>query len=762
MSLDERSVPRRRVRSSSRPVSPPEVPFGGPLRELKRLLYQLYAEAGSPAYETVASWTQGRSSPLGKSAVGSYLTAPELPAQQSALITLAAVLAAEGPRDVADVCNQVRRLWLVAHEWKPLGTPIEELDNPFTLEVHRAIDAGPGHVGLSELPPYLECDHDGELRKRVREAVEGRSVMVVLVGGSSTGKTRACWEAIQQLPEGWRLWHPFDPTPSEAALNTLNQVGPRTVVWFNETQRYLLTEGSDQGERVAAALRALLTDKDRGPALVLGTMWPEYWETLTRHPTEEKPNSHEQARELLAGTLIAVSSCFTEAVIKSLKTSPGSDPRLAEAAAQARDGELAQYLAGAPALLERHETAPPAAKALVEAAIDIRRLGYGLALPYSLLQAAAAGYLTDKEWDALNEDWMKRALAYTMELCRGSQAPLTRIRPRPDQPVPAQPHYRLADYLEQTGRHRRHREVIPLQLWQALVNHTQDSADAARIRHAAANRLLYCHAIPLLRMAAADDSNAAIRCAELLVCRGDVEEAIAVLRKCADSGHGVARRLAELLSERGDLKEAIAILRERADTGDEDAGVELVDLLVKQGDVEGLWERAKSGDEEAAFLHVKLMVDRSEMQQLQEWADKGYWYALSCLTWWLQPEEAIAVLRKHANAGNWWAACCLAHELARVGEIEEAITVLRRYADAAGPDSWASVRNNLPGASYFEFVLAGLLHKHGDAESLRMELLRGNKSAAEYLITVVTKQSADSGQRLRECGLNADGTIPWD
>ncbi|GAA2746759.1 hypothetical protein GCM10010440_39870 [Kitasatospora cinereorecta] len=37
--------------------------------------------------------------------------------------------------------------------------------------------------------------------------------MLVLVGSSSTSKTRACWQAVQPLATaGWRLWHPYDPT----------------------------------------------------------------------------------------------------------------------------------------------------------------------------------------------------------------------------------------------------------------------------------------------------------------------------------------------------------------------------------------------------------------------------------------------------------------------------------------------------------------------------------------------------------------------
>jgi hypothetical protein len=45
--------------------------------------------------------------------------------------------------------------------------------------------------------------------------------------------------------------------------------------------------------------------------------------------------------------------------------------------------------------------------ALINAAMDARRLGTGVGLPQVFLKAAAPGYLTDAEWDALGEDWLK-------------------------------------------------------------------------------------------------------------------------------------------------------------------------------------------------------------------------------------------------------------------------------------------------------------------------------------------------------------------
>jgi hypothetical protein len=401
--------------------------------------------------------------------VGDCLGSPELPGKQSDAITIAGTLASHGRRNPDDAKEQARQLWVAAYEWTPLGRPIADLDDPIALEVHPAIDAAPGHIGLPLLPPYLLRDHDYELRKRLHEAAEGRSTMVVLVGESSTGKTRACWEAIQQLPDGWRLWHPFDPTRPEATLETIQQVGPRTVVWLNETQHYMLTS-DDLGQRVAAGIRALLRDPLRGPVLVLGTLWPEYWAILTA-PTRNRDDPHEQARVLLTATDIRVPDAFTGPALNDLQAAASDDPRLAQAQTHAQDGRITQFLAGVPALLERYRNAPASAKALIEAAMDARRLGHRLALPQSLLEAAVPGSLTDQQWDELGEDWLEQALAYTAAPCRGVRGPLTPIRPRPDQLVTDQRHYRLSDYLEQHGRATRRARSVTAALWAALVAH---------------------------------------------------------------------------------------------------------------------------------------------------------------------------------------------------------------------------------------------------------------------------------------------------
>jgi hypothetical protein len=309
--------------------------------------------------------------------------------------------------------------------------------------------------------------HDTELGSLVRAAAEGSSGIAVLVGRSSTGKTRACWEALRLLRDqqpGWRLWHPIDPSRPDAALRELPGIGPRTVVWLNEAQLYL--DVAD-GEQVAAGLRELLRDPVRAP--VLATLWPQFWDGLTVRPAGGA-DPHAQARELLDGHDITVPAAFTVPQLQRL--SQAGDARLVQAAVGAQDGQVIQFLAGAPELLARYRNAPPAATALIHAAMDARRLGMGIGLPRAFPAAAVPGYLTDAEWDALGEDWLEQTLTYVAVPCKGVRGPLTRIRPRgasarPPGPgsgdngeqladgaasIAGVPLYRLADYLDQHGR----------------------------------------------------------------------------------------------------------------------------------------------------------------------------------------------------------------------------------------------------------------------------------------------------------------------
>ena len=398
------------------------------------------------------------------------------------------------------------------------GWPLDEVSDPFALEVHRSIQPDSPQPGLPELPAYVPREHDREVARAVDAAAAGRSQVVVLVGGSSTGKTRACWEALRPLRDQtteWRLWHPIDPTRPDAALAELRDIGPQTVVWLNEAQFYLDVADGGLGERVAAGLRALLRDPGQAPVLVLATLWPEYWDALTARPVGGA-DPHAQARELLAGHDIAVPAAFTAAQLQQLREA--ADVRLTQAAAVAQDGQVIQFLAGVPELLARYRNAPPAAAAVIRTAMDARRLGMRPAVPHAFLEAAAPGYLTDAEWDALDENWLEQALDYTGTRAKGIRGPLTRHRPRPAVTAGhrAGPVYLLADYLDQHGRATRRDRIPPPAFWTAAASHA-DPGDLEALGFAAENRGLLRVAAQLYKQATDHgDAAAAVRLVEVL------------------------------------------------------------------------------------------------------------------------------------------------------------------------------------------------------------------------------------------------------
>ncbi|MEV6404085.1 helix-turn-helix transcriptional regulator, partial [Streptomyces bobili] len=457
------------------------------------------------------------------------------------------------------------------------GRPIGEWE-PHDLEVH---PAGPGRTAFGSgtpeagvLPGYVVRDHDRVLADAVRAAAAGRSGIVVLVGTSSTGKTRACWEAVQPLADqGWRLWHPFDPTRAQAALEDLHRVGPRTVVWLNEAQHYFGDRAV--GEEIAAAVHHLLVSRESGPVLVLGTLWPEYAHQYTALPAPRAEDPHSRVRELLAGRILTVPDAFdAQALTAAAVLADGGDLLLSDALPRAAvDGRVTQDLAGAIELLNRYQHATPAAKAVLEAAMDARRLGVGLHLPQGFLTDAAIDYLTDTDYEQLTNDWAEQAYAELAEPVHGKQAPLRRTAPRPPRrpptptpatgamaPPPAGPQFRLADYLEQHGSTTRHHLCPPASFWHAAHTHLTDPdhlhnlGRAAEIRY----RLQWAHH---LRRRAIDHGGTGAR------------YLMSVIRKEVENRE-VAAALARQAANRGNIRSAYRLAVVRQEAGNRDSGTE--------------------------------------------------------------------------------------------------------------------------------------------------------------------------------------------
>ena len=120
------------------------------------------------------------------------------------------------------------------------------------------------------------------------------------------------------------------------------------------------------------------------------------------------------------------------------------------------------------------------------------------ALPRAFLEAAAPGYLTDTDWDLLDDDWLEEALDYTAAPSNGVRGPLAPIRTRPAPGAPDSPSgapaYQIADYLDQHGRRIRQDQLGPASLWDALTAYATDASDLLVLGRAAQDRGLDRHA----------------------------------------------------------------------------------------------------------------------------------------------------------------------------------------------------------------------------------------------------------------------------
>ncbi|MEV6008994.1 helix-turn-helix domain-containing protein [Streptomyces sp. NPDC051976] len=625
------------------------------------------------------------------------------------------------------------------------GRPIAEWD-PLDLEVHPAADPPPRRAERrasgeqrrsrtkSPLPPYVVRPHDRELADLAAAAASGRSQMAVLVGPSSTGKTRACWEAVQPLAgRGWSLWHPFDPGRAEAALADLRNVGPRTVVWMNEAQHYL-GAASGLGERIAAALHSLLTDPRSGPVLVLCTLWPQYAAAYTALPIPEEADVHPRVRELLAGRVVTLPHCFDEPAMRAARALAATgDWQIADALRHAPDGRLTQHLAGAPQLLDRYRTGSPPARAILEAAMDARRLGVGLSLPIGFLEAAAEDYLSDDEYDALDNNWLERALAELGETVHGNLAPLRRVRPRAGRDGPpaagnAVPVYRLADSLEQHGREDRRARCPRRSFWQAAHDHLVRPEDLATLSYAAEVRQRTYWAECLLHKAAeAGDAASLTRLAMERSAAAEPAEAERLFRSAAEAGdpraltwftrrcdkrgeHARAERLANAAAaagstsalswlaqrrgEEGDLAEAERIALVAAAAGDASALRWLTQRQAWAGEPADAERLARTAADTGSAAELHWLAQRSGEQGEYEEAERIALLAAAvgdaaALRWLTQRRdrdgehaEAERLARLTADAGDTTALYWLADRRAEAGEHAQAERLLRLAADA--------------------------------------------------------------------------------
>ncbi|MCW4356112.1 hypothetical protein ONR57_22665 [Hoyosella sp. YIM 151337] len=395
-----------------------------------------------------------------------------------------------------------------------------DADPVTSLGVHQAVLAADQsdhdpfipHVthGLDALTPYMPRGHDKRIQEAIRPAATGNaSVLVMVTGDSSTGKTRALYEALRYLAPDRVVLRPSDAASLLEQLRA-GRVNDQTVLWLNEAQRFF---DRSHSEEAAVCLRELLV-KQIG-IIAVGTLWPQPWEKLTRPGSEGDPHSH--VRDVLTLPQVTVHVRVPDHLSedeqkkwRALAEKQG-DQRMIDALNAAKsDGRIVQHLSGGPELLQAFLDGPNqhftyVEHALLTAAIDARRLGHRTPLSAKLLADAADGTIISKKRLA-ERDWARKALTALSTGERDNQqrtdirctlTALTTVRTASG----AEALYEPADYLDQRLRTIRADQLGSASLWQALLDHTTDPDDLSSLADAAKHRGLLQHAARLYHRA---------------------------------------------------------------------------------------------------------------------------------------------------------------------------------------------------------------------------------------------------------------------
>ncbi|WP_290056766.1 hypothetical protein [Amycolatopsis solani] len=527
-------------------------------------------------------------------------------------------------------------------------------------------------------PRYVVRRHDHEVRRLLAEAADD-SLMVVLVGGSASGKTRAAYEAVRAVPH-LRDWPVVRPSGPRQLVELLARGGPpRRVWWLPDLRRRFLD--LPHGPAVAEALAHALSGP--GPLLVVADVWTADWARLS---TVDAP----ALVDLPQVRMVRIADSFAGEEAE-LTRCAALDPRLALATRTAERLAVTQVLSGGPQLLRYYAEGlhDPRTHAVITTAMDAARLGCESAVSAEVLHTAAAAYLDEPD-RVTTGDWFADALTVATRPHHGIAA-LTPTRRAPGLGPPDG--FVLHDFLDHYARDARARCHPPAGLWAALAEHATAVDDRARLAASACRRGLY-------RLAA--------RFAEPAAESGDVS---------------AMRLLAFLLELRGAVAEAQAWRRR---TGDLDRSAAPVGLLLWYDDAVEDESQAAPGEPGRGGTAEDEPRAAPDEAELWRRADRGEALAVSMLSVRLRrrglEQEAEALLRSHARNGDPAAMWYLAYLLVDHQEIDEAVGWFRRSAELS-----------LQAVPLLVDVLAGLGRLEEAEEPLRIQVGNGHGVAAERL-----------------------------
>ena len=608
----------------------------------------------------------------------------------------------------------------MAHDRARVDTAV-----PRELGIHSAI---PTPSGDDSLPEYVERDFDFQLRTALSAYLPKRGNFVVMVGGSSTGKTRSLYEAVcDSVPEWW-LVRPPDAT---SLLEAKDAPPSQTVFWLDELQQYLGAQPALTHECVWALVRH--------GNLVVGTLWPDQYAKWT--------DGHDDVHQLVkSASVVSVLDSLSPVEFADAQDKAAKDSRI-RAALSARGVGLTQVLAGGPQLVRSWELpVNPYVKAMIAVAADAHRLGVQSALSEQLLADAMYGYLERHQRHESTEFYLAQALPHTTRPLYGDVSPLMPVDGGRAGTLGG---YAIADYLAQHVRKERRAKHVPEKAWTALLTHLERPEDLRRLADSATVRLRLCYAeVALTRLAQEfGDGKAAVELADLLVRQDRLDEAVRVLRHRLDNSPQ-DRMAGKKLSHVQDLWQRVDEIRPPGGSRSQPIPAEVAEILADGGVCDDLRREADAGDVFAAERLVELLADRGYLDELRDRADHRDPQAAEALADLYAAWGEVDLLRERADRGDRPARLRLSklHRQSNAGvETKYQISQLRAEVD--------------DGQSEAALKLCTLLFDLRDYAGLRAEVDAGTSGAAQRLIALYTANRDPELISLRAFGLDADGDV---
>ncbi|SCF49507.1 hypothetical protein GA0070216_13516 [Micromonospora matsumotoense] len=565
-------------------------------------------------------------------------------------------------------------------------------------------------------------DFDFSLRTALASKLPIRGNFVVMVGGSSTGKTRSLYEAVYELVPDWRL---IQPAEAAELLKWRNSPPRETVFWLDELHQYLGGHPSLTSECVRALVRH--------GNLVVGTLWPDQYARWTA--------GREDVHVLVKGAFVVpVPDSLNSAERAKAEEVGRQDSRIRDALKSDEVG-MTQVLAGGPRLVMCWEQPTNAyVKAMITVAADAHRLGVQSPLNGALLASAMFGYLRPRYRVPPTQYWLTQALPHATDPLYGDVSPLF---PVDDGRAGTLAGYTIADYLAQHVRSKRRTEPIPHEAWDAFATMLRRPEDLRRLALGASARLRYRYTeVALSRLVAEfGDGRAAAELVDLLVRQDRLAEAQQVLTERVGA-HPEDRLAVKKLSLLQELRSRVDQVRPRQ------TPAEVAEILADGGVCDGLRQEAAAGDAMAADRLVEILLERGCLSELRGRAEQGDLRSAEALADLYAGWGDVEQLRARAGAGDRAAELRLAkleRDADRSAGAEYEIDALRKAVDEGDPEA--------PGK------LCSLLFDLRDETNLLAELDAGTAGAAERLLGLYTAQEHPSLIRLRAFGLTADGQL---